>query len=1276
MSRPRHPRALTVSRVLLAVLATATSVGCAGAAAEGSAKTSAESSRAVRSLATLREDAGDGAEALGLLALGEMILPGGDRTRAASAIQRLEQDGARGHLAALARGLHAEMHGRPTAAADAYVQALLAAKESPEEDVAVTAWFAAHRIGQLRSSVAGVLEKYRRVFEALTVAPGQLGWRAVAELLDFTLAAEQAKAEGEGAAAAERIAARVGCARPVRLAGPFGAGNAASRRRHYAAERPGPWPPVFADDPIRGTTPRVLRTDQPRCHATAAEETEAGVFYAETFFTTAQETDLIVAAQGALAVFINDAPVLDRDLREWGVWQRFGARVVVPKGRHRVVVRLLGDGTTLRFLRPDGRPAAVTTDGDPEKAYSSVPARVLADPNPIDAIVRRRGEKDGLRAFFAAYVAHVESMDDVAAALLEPLVLPEDAAGIALELGALYARGDTAYPDDAKRRNERGLRTRAAARDPGLWYSRAWLAIDSGEQRGGVEAVVPLLALAREFPEVPDVAEGLARLYGRLGWRGERLATLKTIGARFPDDTSGLRMLLAALDEEGPPAEADALAARIQKLDPDAELAVDRALAKHDFQGAIAELRRIQKRRPDKKDLAGRIAQVLEQSGDPAAAAKQLALALERDRNNAKARFRLADRALARGDEAALRRALAESLEAGAATSDLRDAIALVEGATHLEGYRIDGRAVLREFDRWEKSGKKMDGTAARILDYAALWVHPDGTSEMLEHEIQRIQSQEAVSKEAEQPPPEGLVLRMRVIKKDGSVLEPELVAGKPTVTMPHLEIGDVVETERIIQTSSDGDPRRYRSPHWFFREADKGYWRSEFVTVTPKGKALEIETRGKVPAPTKRSLGAFVEHRFRVDESPPAVIEPDAPRPVEFLPSVRIGWGIDLESTLLRLVDVGTDETPLDPRLGAIAATIVRDAPASDPMERARRVYRWVLSAIEEGNENDGRRAVLARRGSRQAAFVHLVRQLGMNVSLAIAKNRLAMPALGKMSEVENWDSLVLRLEPPKDATKAPPPAQWMVVRDKFTPFGFVPPELRGQQAIVLAAGAPRVTLPSEGSSDGVFFEGRAVVREDGGASLELAQRYGGRIATQMRGVLDRIAPGQLRDFVETRLVGRTFSGARIKDVVVEHKDDLDLPITIRVTADVPELVRRGERTSVLKPVFPIKLVQLASLPARETPLLLPTSSHAEVLFKVVFPETWRMPSSLPPGEVKDGERWVTVKDRVEGHTITLDRKVEVPAGRVAPGGDYAALLKFTRDGDALLEREVAVGR
>ena len=264
------------------------------------------------------------------------------------------------------------------------------------------------------------------------------------------------------------------------------------------------------------------------------------------------------------------------------------------------------------------------------------------------------------------------------------------------------------------------------------------------------------------------------------------------------------------------------------------------------------------------------------------------------------------------GDDGALRKALADALLVGAKTEDLRTAIDLLDGTTDLEPYRLDGRKAIREFEAWEKTGKHMAGVSARVLDYSALWIHPDGSAQMLEHEILKIQSQEAINKEAEQKPLEGLALRLRVIKPDGRTLEPEPVSGKPTLTMPNLEVGDYVETEHVTATEGDGDHgRRYRGPTWLFREEDKGYWRSEFVVISPRDKPLVVETRGSVPRPAVSEGATFVERRWRVDESPPMPNEPESVSPAEYLPSVHIGWGVTLRDTVLRLSDLASDDDP-----------------------------------------------------------------------------------------------------------------------------------------------------------------------------------------------------------------------------------------------------------------------------------------------------------------------------------------------------------------------------
>ncbi len=1069
-------RAQVIGLGALAIIAAA---ACGGG-------TSSPAAKSPESVVSLR-DAGDGSsdgEAVGKWLLGEMLAPGGKVADAQRARKRLDavRGNREGLWASLARATDDEMHGAPQSATDAYVAVLVAAQKSLDPLAPLAAWYGVHHLLSLRAAVSDLYERHRKELDALVASPGRLGWRAVAELVEWQIGEKLDRAEATGDAYDALVKARSGCASSVQLAGPFGHGSGPDRRRPFDAEKPGPWPPSWPADPIRGSIPHALRTQQPRCLVSATERVEEGVYYAQSFFTARGDRDVLVAVSGAVKIWVDDRPVLERSLDDWGTWQRFGAAVHVGAGRHRVLARLINDSATVRLLNVDGSPADVTTDGDMRAPYAITPPQILVDPNPIEAIVKAEHASSPIEQWLASYVAHVDGLDDVASILIDPLVTPDDAAGIALEQASLFARAEPAFPEEVRARTEKELHKRALKADAGLWYSQAWLALDEGEQKGVVEAVEPLRQLAAKFPSEPELREQLARLYAKLSWQGERLRALADLAARFPDDVNALRLDLEALDQEGPVDEADRIAARIKKLDPDAEIDLDRALARHDWKGAIAELERIQKRRPDRKDIAARLADVLGRAGDPTAAVKQLEKALAKDPLDAPARFSLADGAFAKGQTGALRKALADALAEGAKANDLRDAIDLLEGATALEPWRLDGRKQIRDFEAWEKKGHRMQGTAARVLDYSALWVHPDGTSDMLEHEILRIQAQEEIGRESEQAPPSGIILHLRVIKPDGTQLEPEPVEGKPTLTMPHLEVGDYIEIEHITPEAGDGSKgRRYRGPTWFFREADKGYWRSEFVVITPKDKKLDSETRRSVPPPAERDVGSIVrERRWHVEDSPPPPEEPESAPPQEYLPSVRVGWGVTLDDTVARFVDLAHDPTPLDPRLRAKAVEIVNGIPATQRDERARAVYGWVLDHVEDGQEKDGRRVVIGRSGSRQSAFLHLMRQLGIPIDLALVKDRLAMPPIGPMSDVENYDSLALRLDTGSGY-------RWLTVQDKFAPYGDVPAEQRGQVCILLVPGTPRDKVTTADAVDGLRFEGRADLREDGSASVDL---------------------------------------------------------------------------------------------------------------------------------------------------------------------------------------------
>ncbi|WP_433929508.1 hypothetical protein AB3662_37815 [Sorangium cellulosum] len=1332
----------------------------------------ATAQRAPDPIASLR-DAGahstDG-EVVGRWLLGELLVPGGTPAGVKAARKRLDGLGAKSMLASLGRAIDDEEHGRNARAAAAYLEAVDAARVSTHPDAPLVGWLAANRLLGLRSSLVGLWKKSREVVLRAIDHPGNLGWRARGELVEWWSieglpdeAAAAARAAGSSAAGSsaagtsaagtsaagaapavplvDLAARRYGCIENARFAGPFGHNAESDHRVRYEAERAGPWPPVFPRDPRRADPPRVLGAERRGCQLSAVAPEGApgatargGIFYVETFVDLPAEREMIVAVQGAFAILVDDVEVLTRDTKQWGIWPRFGARLRLGPGRHRILARVGSGDTSIRLLAPNGTPLGLTTSADPTPPYALFPPEVLPDPNPIEPflnalgvppqpaprVARARGLRgapqperdvnDPIARFLAAHIAHLEGQDDVSAVLIEPLVAdPARATGPALAAQAVFLEKDPIFPASDGRDLVKDVRARAAEKDPELWYPRFWLALEEADKAGLPEVTRTIEALADRFREVPDILKTLAAMYSRLGWRVEHVRTVKEAAARFPDDVEVLGALLRIHDSDGHIAEADRIAARIREIEPDAEIELERAIDRRDYAAAIKELGRIGAVRRDRKDIALRIADLLTRAGKRAESLEQLERALAKAPDDADARLALADARFARGERDALQKALIEAIRTGADTSELRDAIELLDGTTELSPYRQDSKKVIAEH---EASGEAMPGTAARVLDYAALWVHEDGSARMLQHEIIRIQSREAIQEHAEQRVPEGLVLKLRTVKRDGSIHEPEFIEDKPTVTMPHLEVGDYIEVENLFILRGDGQGGlTFQGPRWFFREEKVPYWRSEFIIVSPKSRPLDVETSGPVPAPAITESGALVTRRYRVDKSPALPEEPASAPAAEFLPNVRVGWGIRLESTIARMVDAAADETPRDPRLVRIARAIaLKPAPGGAPAgagkggdaaasagkgahpapgasgaggeggeaapskdEQARRIYRWVLANVEEGRESDGRRVVIGKSGNRTEAFLYLCRLLGIDAGYGVVSDRLTAPPRGPMSEAETFNAIALRVD-----TGDKPGAgavRWMFVRDKFAPYGYLPSSLRGQPAIVLRPGAPREVTPSSGAHDGVVTEGVAEVARDGSASLVIEQRYEGKLAIALRSALESLPDAQLRDAVESRLLPQMVPGARLQEIQVKEMTEIDRPLTLKMKIAVASFARAQGPELVLSPPFGVRVASLASLPVRETPLYLSEqiATRSEVRLRIKLPQGARVTTRLDPFKAENDGRTVRVSDRVDGGALLLDRFLDLPAGRVQPDA-YPRFQQFARAADGALDRDIVV--
>lgn len=1232
------------------------------------------SSQAVvpRTLASLREQPAHELTSVELSRrlLLEMLAPGGKAASASTLREQLDarpeaEPGAEAYWIHFARALDDSSHGRLTTAPSHYVRAVIAAADSSGPQARLVAWLSAARALALRQHDSQLWRKFERPIKNLIENPRGIGWRGRAQLVQWWLE----KLAVKGSLPVKPAEHQLGCLTNLLMAGPFSSGAAVHLMRAFDAELPGAWPRRWQPDSVSGVVPRVLPTVSRGCEVVLEGSSEPGVYYVETYLQLEQAESLVLAVRGAIAVWVDDRPVLERDPRTWGIWSKFGVGLRLAAGRHRLVARLSEGSTLVRVLKPNGAPLQLKAGVDPVGGYDLAAPHFEADPNdllpylevgdlgprPMDPVLR----------YVVARLAHLEGDSDVAMVTVAPLMDPiEQAAGPLLSGVAEWVAADPVMSRDTARDKARKLHAQAVKLDSALWRSQLSLALRQAGSSGLVDTIKPLQQLVKRFGQVPLLGRTLGTVYGKLGWRAdqERLAFSQL--AHHPRDLQVLVAALPILEATGHWKQAKAARKTIQQLDPDTESLLSQAVARRQYPRALEEISRLIVRRPDQNRRLVRQRGRIEVEAGVAGAVKALIAAeLEHAPASGEGWLAQGDWLWAQDKPDALRQTLGRATEVGADTRGLAQAIDMVEARTDFAPYRIDGAQVVRRF---EATGRRQEGTAARVLDYAAVWVHSDGSSRMLEHEIVRVQSAEAIGKFAERRELRGLVLQMRVIKADGTFLEPERVAGKPTITFPHLEVGDYIETESLQSFRSQEKGRHYPGIRWFFREQDVAYAHSEFVLIAPEHRKIDIELVGAVPEVEIRRDGMFVTRRWHVDHSPAATLEPLSPPVSEFLPSVRIAWGHDLPRRLQRMAEQTESMVPIDPRVRAVARKLVEGIPLAASQARARKLYQWVQTNVSKGKSNDGRQAILGRQGSRWQALQELLRSIDIPVETAVVRNRLAAASLGPISESETYTVPLMWLGTGGKGT-------WLSIREKYAPFGYVPAEARGMKGYLLSGnGSKPIVVPNQGGQDTLEYLADIRLDSEGNATVSLRQILSGKYAIRMRGGLDQVPELQLREVMESRLLARALPGARLTSYSIEGRKNYEAPLVLQLEATLQGFAEFRAGQLVIDPPLMPRLSQLSSLPVRRTPLLIREAMHQRAQLTIELPVGAKVVSLMTGQMAVLGHR-VVAADRVQGGRLILDREVSLMAGRVAVA-DYAHFQEFSQRSESLLSSPIVI--
>ncbi|MFZ5467812.1 MAG: hypothetical protein ACOZIN_00125 [Myxococcota bacterium] len=957
------------------------------------------------------------------------------------------------------------------------------------------------------------------------------------------------------------------------------------------------------------------------------------------------------------------------------------AAVRLAPGAHRLLVRLSqGDrqGTlSLAVMRADGNPSVVTFTPatGPAPRWSPPPPEEASPPSVYpDAADFARALEDEAGGYLAAFLAAKDGMSrdrDGAKALAASL---QGESPALRSLRAELALHDRTLPAKVARGHATRDLEAALEKDPGDVRARLWqadLALDDGrhtdalallaEARGAAKPLsypVPLLEarvalamgadakaeeLAREALALqPTLCEALSLRYDLARRRDaaqaadellKELSTCPRALARAAEHERSRGQLERAVEQY------QALVAREPADLSSVYALVNLWVALRRFEPALTELQAQRARWPRNAALLKRLADVHEFAGDKdkALALREAALALD-------------------GSDLALRRMVERART----------------GAEPLQPYAVDGREAIAAY---EAQPGTEDATSTYVLDAATVRAYPDGSVLDRIHTVQKVLDQAGVQQVAEVDLPAGAyVLKLRTVKADGSVLEPESIEGKDAISLPGVQVGDYVEAEYLLAHGARGpaQPGFTASSFYFqiFRQPD--HW-ATYRVLAPKGAGLKVDAHN-MTAPPPKVEGDLEVFFHEVRHSPPYIPEPDGPpNSNEYLPFVQVGAGAEgNEGVVAAYADAFLERGVLTHEVVEFSK---KAAEGKTGLSAVRAIYEAVHQKLKgrDGGLSVSAAASLAQdRGSRLWALKASLEAAGLPTRLAAVRTFSADPAPYRFPNEALLSYLCLRVELPEGGSV------WLDPVVRFAPFGELPEQAVDREAYLLPEpNRPLIkvrTPPSSGRA-GKEVSLSLTLREDGKLTGTGEETYQGFEGAQLAEALESLSPDQ-RDQALQSALARYFSGAELTQLTLSMERAVGAPVKVRYQFTAPRFARvEGEGRLMMPSVtFPAYLgrrfVQVGS---RKTPLFISASEHSRTRATLTLPPGFtvaevvpELASTSPFGSFLRKEKW-------SKNQLLIEEEYRLQMARIRPE-QYEAFAAFAGEVDLIQARDLVV--
>jgi len=1008
---------------------------------------------------------------------------------------------------------------------------------------------------------------------------------------------------------------------------------------------------------------------QVRPSAVRLEEDTENLYHGVSAFEVRRPAEalLYTSGWGSHRIFLDDRLVLERESFDDQPVPSGIHRVHLSAGLHRISFTVHAqwprEGISLALLDANGSGLDVRPVVNPERAWSPTAASRLKgrlEPRFETGFPRDDSRRKAFEALWLRWegdgAAARLMMEE--AALASPRAVPWN-----MWAARLYLFESDDLPDKiAEARAERALDNvlSVAPECPLALYFKSLLI---GVQSENGDDLAILRRLAQEVPEDPQWSLELARSLMEHGWAWQAREVLEATSTYHPESPQILSdwvSYFAQIPDRNAQREA------IERLESFGFMGHEWAAyyrATGDADSLIPLLEHMAAIFGDRDmDFAQQIAEATLEAGDFETARDRFKNILESAPRHQGAALGAARCAFMLGDDAEGWRILRD-LKARIPHAFHVDLLEWLYGKEFpFEEHSLDLETVLAE----DAADGPEEAPSSLLLDQMLTGVQEDGSSIERVHTVIRINDKSGVDREGEQALRGQVILQARTVKPDGTILEPEQIPEKQTLSMPGLEPGDLVELETIVfQSANRIRENTYITPSVFlFQDIDRPFHRTQWRIEYPAGMDMEFLQQNLPREGVFTREGSRKAANWDYRSMPRIAPEPLAPHRLHFVPLVEAVGGIGWKDLGMYLKDNLTGSFRKSPELRRVYREVMEGVGETE-RDRIDAILEFVFDAIDgegEGTWQDPTQTLLTRQGSRiqvAGAFLDLA---GIRWEMLLAEaipNRVPAVDLPRLGQ---YGISLLRI-----TLKGEEPGYYMLSSPYRKP-GVLPWYLQGAHALNISSDTPwrTIVLPEDfsGWMDPLEREERTL-GASGDLHLSHTQELDPDSQEAFRSAFHKISRDEWGKVIQITL-SKEFGNLDLHDFDLGGVSDpaapfqWDYEITLKGYAPPEE-----DRMVLHQPIPSLQVSRaLASLEERRLPMAPASPYFMNQEYVLHLPEGARTEYRLPNAVIETRFGSYRIETTREGNTFVFRRRLHIPYQVIRPEA-YQAFSDFVESVD-----------